>query len=190
MAQTLSMRKSTNVLRVRQCAMWRIPASLFGPETTAMRHQCVTVLAQNDTGILTTAKKPRLDRRLSEARQCTEVTHHVHFARTDAVREEPIRASLVITCRLHPPSNSRTIGPCLAPRFLRPIAETRPCRRTFGGCHPRTPTIGLSRDERRSPLVDDPISCRGPMGRRGIRRRSDVRPGRPFPPSRILSSKG
>ena len=41
-----------------ECAMWRILASLFGPETTLKRHQCVTVLAQNDTGILTTAKNP------------------------------------------------------------------------------------------------------------------------------------
>jgi hypothetical protein len=38
--------------------MWRILASLFGPETTPMRHQCVTVLAENDAGILTTAKNP------------------------------------------------------------------------------------------------------------------------------------
>jgi hypothetical protein len=39
-----------------KCAMWRMLASLFRPETTPMRHQCVAVLAENDAGIPATAK--------------------------------------------------------------------------------------------------------------------------------------
>ena len=151
-------RGSDNCSAGEKCAMWRIVASLFGPETTPMRHQCVTVLGQNDAGILRTANNPDFYSRLSEARQCTEVTHGVHFARKGrGSRRTNPGLSLCGTYHLPPgPQAWRHAA------VLRPIAKTRACRKSLWGCHPRTPTIDLARGDCRSRLVDEHLMLRPP----------------------------
>jgi len=52
------LRGGVNCSAREKCAMWRMLASLFGPETTLKRRQCVTVFAQSDAGIAVMAKNP------------------------------------------------------------------------------------------------------------------------------------
>ena len=107
-------------------------------------------------------------------------------ARRDGSAKKPIRAFSV----RQPMDLTTSPGPqaWLHVAVLRPIAGTRACRRTCGACHSRTQKIELPQDQCRSCLVDNP--CRGPLAWRGSRRRSKVSPGRRFPPSATLSSKG
>ena len=146
--------------------MWRILASLFGPETTPKRHQCVTVFAEKRRRNSDDGQKHQLSRRLSEARQCTEVTHGVH-SRAERRGRRRNRSGLSLCGSLWPwpPAPGRA---SLA-RCRHPEAHCRnpSMPKEALGCHPGTQTIDLTRDECRSRLVDDRISCRGPMACRG-----------------------